>query len=806
MLGGCSLKRDNFSLEGPVAVFIRPQANRITQLLEVKDMSKNGISTILLLKTAVCALAVALIFVLLRPPLLQAQGNTADVLGTVTDPSGAVVADAKVTIKNTATGVVRKAQTAQSGEFSVSLLQIGTYQVTVEAKGFKLYVAKDLTLAAGDRVRVDANLTVGATSESVEVSSSAVVGLQTDTSTVGTLVPDQSVQELPLNGRNFINLVQMAAGVTTGVQNAVAGGTRNNDLRQTNAYSANGQNDSENSNLIDGFDNSERLVGSMGVKPSIDAIQEVKVSTNLYSSEYSRTAGAVVDVVTKSGANRFSGSLYEFLRNDDLDARDYFATAGVVAKNKLRQNQFGGSLGGPIRKGRTFFFGDYEGFRQISGVATATDTVPTSAEEQAVAAAPVGSTVSIVDPQQGSGTYTATVSAIGKALMSLYPAPTPNLSPNPFYNYVSVPVRTQYSHTFDVRIDQHFSDKNTLFGRYSWNKVNTRMPEGFPGVKVGSQTVYPGGAINRQNNQGLSTTEAQHLGLSYLHIYRPNLLLELKAGYMRYNNTFLPLNGLNAATNLGFVCNSSDCVNYPLGGSQWGLPAWSFSGFYGVSSDDEGGNPLFDINNTFMYSGSITWTKGAHSIKAGLSLLRRQVDYEQSQEGRGTFTFTGTLTGDPLTDMIQGYAGAYSRQQELGFPNYRMWEPGGYIQDDWRAKSWLTLNLGVRYDIFTPYTEVNGYISNFDPVKGVIVSPNLPGSITAVKLLTLRSITAISLRVSVLLPPCSTAWLCAADLESHIFQARRDLNRFWPILPSPTPQLAPEARRIRPTGKLAPPR
>ena len=725
-----------------------------------KHLNRAGVGIRFLLAFTV----LAGLFATLVPRTAQAQGSTADVLGTVTDPSGAVVPNAKVTALNTATGIARTVQSGGNGDYVVSELQIGSYKVTVEARGFKTYVAKDITLAAGDRMRVDAKLALGAASETVEVSTSAVQGLRTDDSTIGTLVSPTSVEDLPLNGRNLTNLVQYSAGITPGVQNSISNGSRDADRRETSAYSANGQLDIYNSNLIDGMDNNERFVGTMGVKPSIDAIQEVKVSTDLYSAEYSRAVGGVVDVITKSGTNNLHGSLYEFLRNDAVDARDYFDFAGTAKKNELRQNQFGGSIGGPIRKNKTFIFGDYEGFRQVSGYDTSESEVPIAdIRSQLASGGPV--VLNEVDTLSTPGTpipYTITVpanqiTALGKALLNLYPAP--NCTTCGSNNFLAVPARTQFSHTLDVRADQHFNDKDSLYARYSWNKVSTFLAGSYPGVKVGSQTFYPGGPVSGvMGATGDSHMLVSQLGLGYTHIFRPSLLLELKAAYMRFNNENLTVNGLNASTDLGIVCDTTDCSNVPLGGGGYGMAGISFStntsinpndrlcNNCGISGIGDGGfTPLFDINNTFTYSAALTWTHGAHSVKAGLSLTRRQLYRVQSFNAQGTISFDGSYTdipnpnaslpgapaylaGDDLADMLEGAAAGVSRNQETINPHYRFWEPGGYVKDDWRVRPSLTLNLGVRYDIFSPMTETDGLISNFDSASGLIVSPDLLGA------------------------------------------------------------------------------
>jgi hypothetical protein len=264
---------------------------------------------------------------------------------TVTDSSGAVVTSASVTATNTSTGDVKTATVDGSGEFQFSLLQVGSYTVTVEAPGFKVY-ATQLTLAAGDRARINAALALGANTQTVNVEATTPA-LQSDTSTIGTLITSEATQDLPLNGRNLLNLVTLGAGVTGGMENGMASGFNPNDRRPASNFSVNGQSDVNNNNLIDGMDNNERFMGMVGVRPSVEAVDQVNVFTNLYTAEISRTAGGVMDLITQSGTNQFHGTVYEYLRNDALDARNYFSTG---PKPELRQNQFGGSIGGPIKR------------------------------------------------------------------------------------------------------------------------------------------------------------------------------------------------------------------------------------------------------------------------------------------------------------------------------------------------------------------------------------------------------------------------------------------------------------------------
>ena len=654
-------------------------------------------------------------------PRLVGQVNTGAVVGTLTDVSGAVMPDAKVTIRNRAMGVSRAVPTGKTGEYSFSLLQPGTYEVTIEAKGFRTFVTENLHLSAGDRLRVDARMEIGIASESTLVSAEAAPDLQTDSSTITTLITTQSVADLPLNGRNLTNLVQLSAGVTEGASNAPGGGTHSNDRRLTSAFSANGQNDFLNNNMIDGMDNNERYFGTIVVRPSIDAVQEVNVSTNLYPAEVSRTAGGVANIITKSGTNTFHGSLFEYLRNDVFDARNYFATTGP--RPKLRQNQFGGSVGGPIRKDKTFFFGDYEGFRQVWAQNTYTSTVPTAAQENLVAATPAGQTIPTGSLLGNTSPFV--VSGLGKNLFALYPAPT---NPGTTNNFVYSPVRTQFSHTFDVRADHRFSDRDSLFVRYSFNDVNTYTPGNLPDVSINGKTF--GSSNSSGISGGVGLERAQNLGVDYVHVFRPELLLELKAAYLRFANQALTTNSANAGVQLGFdSCSlgTGYCMNSGSGGAQYGLPSIQMAPPYSGLGDGLF-SPLFDYNNTFQYQGSLSWTHGAHNVKTGASLIRRQLNLQQSISARGSYSINGTFTGSALGDLVAGYASDAQFQNDVAFPRYRSWEVAGFIQDDWRITKWLALNLGLRYEVFTPFTEVRGYISNFDTATGYLVSPILSGA------------------------------------------------------------------------------
>ncbi len=655
-------------------------------------------------------------------PPIWAQRTTADIVGTVTDATGAVMPGVKISVRNLDTGAESIATTDNSGNYQVTLLPVGHYGMRVEASGFKTWSVPEVILAIGDRLRQDVHLELGNVGQSVEVSASSPA-LQTDSSSLGSLINERAVQDLPLNGRNFVILAQLAAGATEGEPTGLPSGTRPDDRRQTSAVSVNAQPTSFNNFLIDGMDDNERFIGTVIVKPSIDALVEMKVQTNLYSAELGRTSGGVLNFVTKSGSNAWHGSLFEFLRNEKLDARNFFAGA---TKPSYKQNQFGGSIGGPIRKNRTFVFGDYEVFRQRQGQ-TFTNTVPSIAARQgdfsglnpifdplSTRSDPSRPGVSVRDRFPGDVIPANRMDPVSLALVNLYPLPlTTGLVNNFTYN----PLKTQDNDTFDVRVDHRFSDDNSFFSRYSFNNTNTLIPKGCPTAPSGIDPVCDTG------RSGTAKQRAQAAQLNDVHVFGPRLVMELKAGFSRYFVYSLPVNyGKNVSQQIGLKG-----VNIDPDSS--GLSIVASSGF--ATLGDASFIPLITINNLFQEVANMTYLRGSHSIKMGGDLRRRQTDPFQSPTARGQFNFDSNLTNDPsgavarsgnsLASLLLGYPAATTRSKYLVNPGLRNWETAAYVQDDWRVNRWLTLNIGFRYDYFGPNSEVANRISNVDLVQGKII-------------------------------------------------------------------------------------
>ncbi len=639
------------------------------------------------------------------------QLTTADILGTVTDVSGAVVPNATVTLTNLGTNQTRVAQTSASGDYTFTLLPVGHYSVTVKATGFQAAITNDLSVEAGDRARNDVHLQAGATSTTVEVQATTPL-LQADSSTVSSTVTAKAVQDLPLNGRNFVQLVALVPGANEGQGNSLSSGGRPDD-RRTNAagLSVNAQDSSLNNWVIDGVDDNERIIGTIGVKPNVEGIQEITVQTNSYAAEAGRTAGGVINIITRSGTNQFHGSAYEYFRNDIFDGRNYFQTTGP--KPELRQNQYGASIGGPIFKDRTFFYFDWEGFRQVSGL-TDTGTVPNITEWNDINSQNGGSPEALLSP--ANGTAGRPINPLMLNYLKLFPKPT-NTDPTALANNFTIsPNKTQNYNLYDARIDHRFNQNNELFGRFSYNNVATFTPPAF-GVVNGIE--ISGG---RYNFDGPATNIAQQYVVGYTHTFNQNLLLDLRAAFTRINNLSLPLNyGTGVDQKIGFPASMTSFS--PFADSLTPISVGPFGDI-----GDGAYVPLQDIDNSFEYNGSVSWTKGNHSFKFGAGLIRRQARNVQSASAVGAYGFNLTTdsNSDQLTQQNNQLASALvggfqsqTRNFNISPPDYRSWEPSAFAQDSWKVNPKLTLLLGVRYDVYTPFTEAHNRISNYDYLEAL---------------------------------------------------------------------------------------
>jgi outer membrane receptor protein involved in Fe transport len=663
--------------------------------------------------------AVVALLVIAAP--VAAQVTTADVVGVVMDSSGGRLPGVTIAARNVATGQQQTAATDSQGNFQILRLAPGRYQISAALDGFRTIV-NDVELAIGDRYRFDPRMEIGVISEQILVTGESPV-LQTERASVAVLVDARAMQDLPLNGRNFVRLAQIAPGANEGPPNSLSSGNRPDDRRASSSVSINGQDTSLNNFLIDGLDNNERFIGTVIVRPSVDAIQEMRVETNAFSAELGRAAGGVINVVTKSGTNQLHGSIFEFYRNEALDSGNFFAASGP--KPEYKQHQFGGSLGGRIIADKSFFFADYAGLRLRQGN-TYTSTIPTLSMRRG----DFSGLAPIFDPQTGAQFPNNQIPAnrtdpAAIALTRLYPAPTNSALAN---NFVYSPTKTQDDDSFDVRIDHRFDPNNLLFARYSYNNTTTVLPDSLPPV----DGITPGG-LGNTIFPGSSRQKPQAAQVNFDHVFSPGLVLEAKSGFSRYDAaTVTPNYGLNASQQVGIPG-----INIPGDLDSSGLSQITIAGF--PQFGDAGFIPLIIANDLWQGLSTLTFFRGAHTLKVGVDVKHRAVVAQQSTSARGLFAFNANFTsnagaagtGHPFASFLLGYPASTSRNKYLVKPTYLSAEMSSFAQYDWRARPWLTLNLGLRYDYFSQLSETNNQISNVDLAAARIIVAGSDTSSTA---------------------------------------------------------------------------
>ncbi len=686
-----------------------------------------------MLKTALLLTAA----LLLSSPC-AAQVASAELSGTVLDSSGAVVPGAKVTATNLATNAARSSESGKDGGYFLTQLAPGDYTLNVEANGFRKLVQTGLSLQINQQARVDLTLQLGQMADTVEVTGQPPL-LEAESSSLGTVVNEKLVNQLPLNGRNFIQLATLSPGVN-GVGFSAGGtimsGARPDDRRPGTEIFANGNREGSNNFLYDGIDDNERLTLSIVLRPAVEAVREFKIQTNLYSADIGRNSGAVVDVITKSGANQPHGSLFEFLRNSAMDARNFFSPKGTAFPS-FRLNQFGGSLGGPVvipklysGRNKTFFFVDYEGYRR-SSQQFILGNVPTLK----MRAGDFSETAPIYDPlttranPNGSGFIrdqfannqipASRFDPVSVKVLNAYPVPT---SPARFNNYLANLIQQQNWNQGDVRVDHQISPKDQFFARYSIQNTQTMVPSTYP------TTTIPGisGPVNLSDEAsfaGISFQPAQHAVASYIRVFTPTLVNEFRAGYNRYRldytaNQYAPGAGLG---------NQLGVPNANVTPNEQNLPIFSSGGYLGIGQTRS--LPLFRRENTFEYLDNMTLSRGAHTFKWGVDFRRRQLTIYQTNMGNGRFNFSSALTdsrqpagvgGDAAASFLLGNPTLIGHDYTLNWPGQRGSELGLYFADDWRITKKLTLNLGLRWDYYTPFSEVRNRWANFNIGTGKI--------------------------------------------------------------------------------------
>ncbi len=659
-------------------------------------------------------------------PCLYGQA-TGIISGTVTDASGSALAGAKVVVAAPAMGLSRESPADESGHYLVPLLPVATYTVRVEFAGFQPAEEKDVRLQVDEHREVDFKLVPAAVQATVEVTATAVA-VETANPTLGQVITSQQVAELPLNGRDFVQLATLTPGTIqeTNPSSFFNGGPSSEvSARGSFSLSVGGSRANSTDWLFDGNDNNELTAGGISILPSIDAIQEFKVLTYNYSAEYGMRAGPTVLVTTKSGSNDFHGSLFEFFRNTDLDARSFFA----ATTEQFNLNQFGGSLGGPIQKDKTFFFADYQSKMQRHGIPF-NGLVPSAAMRSGdFSADPFGNPRSgfLTNPymagapdshfQCDSSGNAMPVAAngsqpmgvdcnkipqglmnpIGQKMINLYPLPNANNAALG-YNYVNEPVRKLNEGEFDTRLDHNFSEKDSAFARFSYDQAFSFVPGGSPGF------AEAGAFASTQN----ITNHGRNAALSETHVFSPRTVNQINVGYNRI---------FNFITSFGTGSCEAQKLGIPganLGGISCGLTSTELSGYWSLG--DRGYAPFQGGTNVFSISDSFDMIRGNHDINIGGSIRANQMNVQSEGFQDGFWIFTGDWGGEPAASLLMGFPDLAIHDQTFNGTitgrRWKMFRP--YVQDDWRVTKDLTLNLGIAWALVTPISEVANRQANFD--------------------------------------------------------------------------------------------
>ena len=648
-----------------------------------------------------------LLCLVLGTGLLFGQFEYGDILGTVRDTSQGVVVGAKVTLRNLDTNVAREENTNDQGAYSFPGLRAGHYSIQTEKQGFQASITENLELRTGDRVRNDVVLATGNVTQAITVDATAPL-LETDTSERGEVVQGGQIEELPLNKRDYTQLVLLVPGTTY-----------NPDQRLGGAISVNGNRTLQNDYLLDGIDNNSHATSYRGdrvdvILPSVDAVQEFRVQSNGYSAEYGHSAGAVVNVTIKNGTNQFHGTVWEFFRNDAMDAHGWTPTLGGI-KPEVRFNQYGANIGGPLVKDKTFFFVNYEGDREHNG-GVFQATVPTLALAQGIFSNPpagLGSTLKVlpVDPTTGVSFPGGVIpmnrwSPVAARILAYPQFPAPNALPlvTTPGAYTNTVVNTVRSDKFDIRVDHNLTTTSRLFGRYSFLDSTTFRPAPFKGYAEGSNNDQFGNTLTRGQSAVAGDTT----------ILTPTTTLDLRLGYTRLGaNVFPPNFGSPSTTTLLGI------PNMPQGPTiNAGWPKFSISGLSAFGSTTS--QPQYQIPNTYLASGVISMQRGAHTIRLGSDATYIQTAILDVSALRGTFNFSNTWTGNPFGDFLLGLPSSYTQTSPTVAYN-RNWIYNFFIQDDYHVRSNLTLNLGLRYEYGTPIYEKYNHLSNYEIATGTLV-------------------------------------------------------------------------------------
>jgi Carboxypeptidase regulatory-like domain len=639
----------------------------------------------------------------------MAQLTTGSIVGTVSDASGSRVPDVTVTATEVATATSTTVTADASGSYSITTLNIGQYTVSFQKTGFQRVVQTNVTLDIGQVIRVDATLKVGAVTQTVEVTAAPPL-LEAETSSLGTVETEKRIVELPLNGRNFFKLAYLGPGANAGASGTSAGAGSTDNNRPGISLAVNGLRIFDNNFLLDGFDNNEFGNGTVVIQPPPDSIQEFKVEQNSMSSEFGR-GGAMVNLQLRTGTNQIHGDAWEFIRNNHLDARNFFATEATP----FQRNQYGGQLGGPIVKDKMFIFGSIQR-SDIREVQPFVSTVPTLKMRSGdfselgdivlqAPGAPPGTPLNPSDPSQVPANL---IDPAGQNIVDLFPLPTPgntNLTNNFIYN-----AKYKFDETsFLTRFDYNVTDKDRFFVHYAIATPVATNPSYLPGVDGGAGS----------GTSSSLTDRIQSFGADWTRILRPNLINDFRAGFVRYRDNTLPLDEGKDPTEALGIPNSN------RGGNSSGLAKIQISGYQQLG--DSLWVPETIVENVFQLADTVSWTHGKHNLKFGGDFRRQQRNFFQQTAPSGWFQFNGGYTGQALADTLLGIP-QYAFQDHLnGSDPTRYWDLAEFVQDDIRVKPNLTLNLGLRYEINSP--AAGPKVGNFNQTTAIVVSSVEPNGV-----------------------------------------------------------------------------
>ena len=646
-------------------------------------------------------LVVLALLALVVPRTVLAQVDRATLTGTVKDSGGAIIPGATVSITNVATNVASQQQTTETGSYLFVNLIPGQYRIDVELSGFKK-TSQLVTLEVGQRARVDAALEVGSFSETVKVTESTQL-INSNDATLGGVVTQMEVANLPLAIRNWDDLLALVPGVQGDRYTEQGGGT---SFGRTGGINVHGARALQNNFLLDGVDNnsiSENVqeLTTQVSRPSVDAIQEFKVVTSPYSAEYGRSPGAAVSVSTKSGTNTIHGTGYEYFRNQSMDAIDYFSKKAGAPKPDNHQNQPGGNVGGPILKDRAFYFADYEGTRITRGVSRVT-RVPTADERSGIF------TSALRDPLTGQPFANNTIPAdridpFATAILALVPLPNQPGVNNYFRNANLV----DNSDRLLTRLDWRPNSHDSIFGRYIYSNRDRQIPGAFGGVIDGTGTSAFG-------NQKIKTNAV--VG-GWTRVLSSRTVNEARFSWSQsVSDAVHQAFGLAPPTSAQIPGMITDPT---VAG---GFPGLSVTGYFGGSGLGRLGSPdflpKFQHTNQLEFIDTVSWLRGNHAIKFGADVIApMKNEYLDVPATRGAMTFGGTFTGlsgSGMGDFLLGYVSGF-QLSNVHVVEQRHWATMGFVQDDWKASDKLTVNLGLRYDFITPAMEAQDRQTNFDP-------------------------------------------------------------------------------------------